>query len=148
MQVLCILTISPLFPQQCKSSYSTARWLKSRKNIKSFLRSNEWLFFQSFLFILLRFKSHQTLYVSATLAGSFNTLLSCSICLWNFSCHIQHDLYFERWFYATLISEIISMQCYIVRNTSFNYWIGYLSVLPQCKSWNCQTRVINKARRV
>ena len=88
MQVPYILTISPLFPQQSKPSYSTASWSNRKKIFKSFCCSNKWLIFPSFLFILLQFKSHQTLYISVVLAHSFNTLLSYSIHLWNLSCHI------------------------------------------------------------
>ena len=82
MQVPHILTISPPFLQQGKPSYSTASWSKRKKYIyskASFALINGY-FFPSFLFILLRFKNHQILCVSVSLAHSFNTLLSHSVC--------------------------------------------------------------------
>ena len=87
MEVPHILTISLPFLQQGKPSYSTASWSKRKKYIyskASFALINGY-FFPSFLVILLRFKSHQILYISVSLAHSFNTLLSHSdvyeICL-------------------------------------------------------------------
>ena len=82
MQVPHILTISPPFLQQGKPSYSTASWSKRKKYIyskASFALINGY-FFPSFLFILLRFKNHQILCISVSLAHSFNTLLSHSVC--------------------------------------------------------------------
>ena len=99
------------------------------------------------MFILLRFKSHQTLYIPVSLAQSLSTLLSYSICLWNLSCHIQCEWYFERWYHATLLERWFLCSASL-RDTNIKYWIGYLGVLPECKSWNCQTRVINKAKKV
>ena len=32
-------------------------------------------------------------------------------------------------------------------NTNFKYWMEYPGVLPESKSWNCYTRVINKTRK-
>ena len=138
MQLPYILTINP--PSLNKANIPIALQAGQKGKIyiyifKSFLRSNKWLFFPSFLFILLRFKSHQTLYISVSLAHSFNTLLSYSVCLWNLSCHIQcitlsddsMQHYFERWFLYDVS----------FRDINFKYWIGYLGVLPQCKSLNC-----------
>ena len=117
-----------------------------KKIFKSFCCSNKWLFFPSFLFIWLRFKSHQTLYISVGLAH----LILCypiqyvyEICLATFNVSstlrdgaMQH--YFERWFLCRAS----------LRETIFKYWIVYLGVLPECKSWSCESRVINRARKV
>ena len=83
MQGPYILTISHSFPQQGKPSYCTLQASRKEKKIifKSFLHANKGLFFPSFLFILLRFKSYQILYISVSLTVSCNTLLSYSICL-------------------------------------------------------------------
>ena len=105
-QVPCILTISPPFPQQCKPSYSAGSW---SKRIKIYLKLSFALingyFFPFFLFILLRFKSHQTLYVSASLAHS---LILCY--------HIQYV--YEiclALFYVSSTLRDDSMQHYIER---------------------------------
>ena len=140
-----ILTISPPFPQQSKTSYSTASWWERKQKYwkASFTLINRYCL-QSFLFILLRFKSHQTLYVFVSLAHSFNTLLSYSI--WYYCQYIQYIFnclvifnvsstfrddtmqhYFERWFLCSAS----------LRDTTFKYKIGYLGVLLECKSLNC-----------
>ena len=75
-----ILTISRP-PSLNKANLPTSRQAgqKGKKVLKSFLRSHKLLFFSSFLFVLLRFKYHQALYISVRLAHSFNTLLSYSM---------------------------------------------------------------------
>ena len=108
MQVPHILTVSPPFPQQGKPSYSTASWSKRKKYIyskASFAVINGY-FLPSFLFILLRFKSHQALYISVSLAHSFKILYYhiqyvYEICLaiFNVSITLSDDSmqhYFER----------------------------------------------------
>ena len=80
---------------------------KEKKVLKSFLRSHKWLFFSSFLFVLLRFKYHQTLYISARLAHSFNTLLSYS--MYKFpSLLVATKIDRRSLIYTTLLSRVTS----------------------------------------
>ena len=80
---------------------------RGKKRFKSFLHSNKWLFFPSSLFIWLRFESHQTLYMSISLAHNVNTFNMFMIC----------EQYFEKWFYAMLVWVML------ILSTELGIWV-------------------------
>ena len=82
MQVRYILTISPPFLSKANLRTALQAGQKGKKIKASFSLRNGY-FLPSFHFILLWFKSHQTLFIFVSLAHNFNTLLSYSKCLWN-----------------------------------------------------------------
>ena len=135
-QVPYMLTSSPPLPPTKQTFLQHCKLVKKEKKYSkaSFAPINGY-YFPSFMFIFLRFKRHQTLYISVSLAQSdiFAIIFDVSeICLviFNVSSTLRDDTmqhYFERWFIC----------CASLRDTGVKYWIEYLGVPLDSKSWNC-----------
>ena len=115
-------------PSPKKANLATALQVgqKGKKYSKASFVSINGYYFPSFMFILLRFKSHQTLYISVSLAQSFNTLLSYSMFL---KFVLPYSMWVVLWemipcnttlrddFYAVLVWEIL------VLSTELSIWV-------------------------